>query len=114
MYRRLIAARLRYESRFSIVQVGGPLTTDRIAWLSETIDTKFVVFIRTSHQLAPNYMTTVLEYLRVRTAYLAEPVMYTGGIPNNVAATKIDDAYRYARDTDIFGVAPTPIGSGMR
>ena len=76
------------------------MTTDRIARLSETIDTKLVVFIRASHQLTPNYMTTMLEYLRLRTAYLAEPVVYTGGIPNNGAATKIDDAYRWARDTD--------------
>ncbi|MEV7605604.1 CDP-glycerol glycerophosphotransferase family protein [Paenarthrobacter sp. NPDC089322] len=37
--------------------------------------------------------------------YLAEPVIYTGNLPGNVGATKIDQAYFYARDTDIFGVS---------
>lgn len=105
MYRRLIAARLRYETQFSILQVDEPLTTDRITRLSETIETKYVVFMKESHQLSASYMTTMLEYLRARTVYLAEPVMYTGAIPNNVATTTIDDAYRYAKDADIFGVA---------
>lgn len=104
MYRRLIAAKLRYESQFSILHVEEPLTTQSIAKLCETIEAKYVVFMRTSHQLESSYLTSMLEYLRTRTVYLAEPVIYTGSIPKSVADTKIDDAYHYARDTDIFGV----------
>ncbi len=46
-----------------------------------------------------------MDYLRPRKVYLAEPVLYAGAIPKNVAFTKLDDAYRYARDTDVYGVA---------
>ena len=105
IYRRLLAARLRYESQFTILHVEGTITTEVIARLCGIIESKYVVFMGTSHQLAATYITTMLEYLRSRTVYLAEPVFYNGAIASNVASTKIDDAYRYARDTDVFGVA---------
>src|SRR4029453_10899538 len=104
MYRRLLAARLRYESQFPILHVEETLTTEVIARLCGIIESKYVVFMETSHQLAASYITTMLEYLRTRTVYLGEPVFYNGAIASNVASTKIDDAYRYARDTDVFGV----------
>lgn len=105
MYRRLLAARLRYETQFTILHVEETLTTEVIARLCGIIESKYVVFMETSHQLAASYMTTMLEYLRTRSVYLAEPFVYNGAIASNVASTKIDDAYRYARDTDVFGVA---------
>ncbi|XAZ30782.1 hypothetical protein AAHB34_16825 [Paenarthrobacter ureafaciens] len=105
MYRRLVSARLRLESEFTILHIAEPLTTKSIARLCAEIDSKYVVFMRTSHQLSTNYVTTMLDYLRTRTVYLAEPVVYTGPIPNNVAATKIDQNYHYGRDTDVFGTA---------
>lgn len=105
IYRRLLAARLRYESQFTILHVEETLTTEVIAVLCGIIESKYVVFMGTSHQLAATYITTMLEYLRSRTVYLAEPIFYNGAIASNVAFTKIDDAYRYARDTDVFGIA---------
>ncbi|BCW59945.1 hypothetical protein StoSoilB20_32920 [Arthrobacter sp. StoSoilB20] len=105
MYRRLVSARLRLESEFTILHIAEPLTTASIARLCNEIDSKYVVFMRTSHQLSTNYVTTMLDYLRTRTVYLAEPVIYTGPIPNNVASTKIDQNYHYGRDTDVFGTA---------
>ncbi|WP_159707627.1 CDP-glycerol glycerophosphotransferase family protein [Arthrobacter sp. 18067] len=105
MYRRLIAARLRLESQFAVLHIGEPLTTAVIARLCQEIGSKYVIFMRTSHLLSANYVATLFEYLKTRTVYLAEPVIYTGAIPKNVAGTKIDDAYHYGRDTDVFGSA---------
>ncbi|MGF6836060.1 CDP-glycerol glycerophosphotransferase (TagB/SpsB family) [Paenarthrobacter sp. TE4293] len=105
MYRRLLSARLRLESQFAILHVAEPLTPDVIAGLCRHIASKYVIFMRTSHQLSANYVATLFEYLKSRTVYLAEPVIYTGPIPKNVAGTKLDDAYHYARDTDVFGSA---------
>ncbi|MCP1413470.1 CDP-glycerol glycerophosphotransferase family protein [Paenarthrobacter sp. A20] len=105
MYRRLLAARLRLESQFAILHVEKPLTTAGISQLCEEIESKYVIFMRTSHLLSANYVSTIFEYLRTRTVYLAEPVVYTGAIAKNVAGTKIDEAYLYSRDTDVFGVA---------
>ncbi|NQD87405.1 hypothetical protein HP499_06230 [Paenarthrobacter sp. CM16] len=105
MYRRLIAARLRLESHFAVLHVAETLTTTVIARLCQEIDSKYVIFMRTSHLLSANYVSTLFEYLKSRTVYLAEPVIYTGPIPKNVAGTKLDDAYHYARDTDVFGSA---------
>lgn len=103
-YRRLLAGRLRYESQFSIVHVEDTLTTKAIAALCQSLESKYVVFMKASQQLSPSYMATMLEYLGPRNVYLAEPVAYAGAIASNVPTTKIDDAYRYARDTDIYGV----------
>ncbi|MFK0008712.1 CDP-glycerol glycerophosphotransferase family protein [Paenarthrobacter sp. NPDC090520] len=103
MYRRLVAARLRFDAEFSILQATEPLTTRSIGRLCADITSKYVVFMRTSHQVSANYAATIIGYLRTRTVYLAEPVMYTGRIAGNIAGTAIDDAYHYARDTDIFG-----------
>ncbi|MEO3943487.1 CDP-glycerol glycerophosphotransferase family protein [Paenarthrobacter nicotinovorans] len=105
MYRRLIAARLRLESHFAVLHVAESLTTPVIARLCREIDSKYVIFMRTSHLLSANYVATIFEYLKSRTVYLAEPVIYTGPIPKNVAGTKLDDTYHYARDTDVFGSA---------
>ncbi|MFJ6454119.1 CDP-glycerol glycerophosphotransferase family protein [Paenarthrobacter sp. NPDC091669] len=105
MYRRLIAARLRLESHFAVLHVAESLTTAVISRLCRQIDSKYVIFMRTSHLLSANYVATLFEYLKSRTVYLAEPVMYTGPIPKNAAGTKLDDAYHYARDTDVFGSA---------
>ncbi len=105
MYRRLIAARLRLESHFAVRHMEEPLTTARIAGLCAEIQSKYVIFMRTSHLISANYVATLFEYLRTRTVYLAEPVMYTGAIAKNVAGTTIDDTYQYSRDTDVFGIA---------
>ena len=104
MYRRLVSARLRSEDEFELLHVDEPLTTESISKLCASIDSKYVVFMRTSHQISTSYVSTMLDYLRTRTVYLAEPVIYTGPIANNVAGTKIDQTYHYARDTDVFGV----------
>ena len=103
LYRRLVSARLRRESEFAILHVSSALTTAAIMRLCDEIDSKYVVFMQTSHQISSTYVPTMLDYLRTRTVYLAEPVLYTGAIPNNVAATKIDQGYYYARDSDVFG-----------
>ncbi|MGP0223780.1 CDP-glycerol glycerophosphotransferase family protein [Paenarthrobacter sp. NCHU4564] len=105
LYRRIVAARLRYENLFVLHHVREPLTTGSVARICESIETRYVVFLKASHQVSASYVTTMVEYLRTRSVYLAEPVIYTGALPNNVETTKIDDAYQYARDTDIFGIA---------
>jgi CDP-glycerol glycerophosphotransferase (TagB/SpsB family) len=103
-FRRLLAARLRYESQLRIVHVEETLTTKAITALCDSLESKYVVFMRATQQLSPSYLATMLEYLGPRNIYLAEPVVYAGVIPKIVSATKIEDAYRYARDTDIYGV----------
>jgi CDP-glycerol glycerophosphotransferase (TagB/SpsB family) len=97
-YRRIVGARLRYEALFDVALVDGPLTTARLT-------STYVVFVRESHQIAAGFMPTLLDYLRKRTVYIAEPTVYTGPVPKEVATTKIDDRYHYARDTDLYGVA---------
>lgn len=105
MYRRLVAARLRQEALFEIRHVDGHLTTGGIAEVLDTIESKYVIFMRTSHQISANYVSTMLDYLGTRSVYLAEPVSYTGTIPNSVTDTKTERAYHFSRDTDVFGVA---------
>lgn len=105
MYRRLVAARLRSEELFEIRHVDGHLTTGGIATILDTIESKYVIFMRASHQISTNYVSSMIDYLGGRTVYLSEPVVYTGPIPKNVADTKTERAYHFSRDADVFGVA---------
>lgn len=105
MYRRLISARLESEDLFSIRHVDEPLSTQIISELCSTIGTKYVVFMRSTHEISMNYMASMLEYLNTRTVYLAEPIVYTGSIPDTVKLPRFDHSYYYARDSDIYGIA---------
>ncbi|GAA1731222.1 hypothetical protein GCM10009809_28410 [Isoptericola hypogeus] len=104
-YRRIVGARLRYETLFDVALVDGPLTTARVAELCARLGSTYVVFVRESHQIPAAFLPTLLDYLRKRTVYLAEPTVYTGPVPRDVGATRLDDRYHYARDTDVYGVA---------
>lgn len=104
-YRRILSARLQYESEFGVRVLEGPLTTERISQLCSELTSKYVIFIQTGHQISTNYVKTMLDYLRKRTVYLAEPLVFSGAIPKTLASKKVDQSYFYARDTDIFGVA---------
>lgn len=105
LYRRLLAARLKSEHLFAIQHVSQPLTTADIVELCGSAKSKYVVFLRSSHEVSGNYLTTLLQYLKSRTVYIAEPWSYKGSIPKNVAATSIDNKYFFSRDSDVYGVA---------
>ncbi|RBP62944.1 CDP-glycerol glycerophosphotransferase (TagB/SpsB family) [Brevibacterium sanguinis] len=104
-YRRLMSARLLWESDFTIRVVEEPLTTARLTELCASVDSKYILFIRQTHQVSPAFLPTVLKFLSTKTVYLAEPYKYTGNIPKQIASTSIDRNYHYTRDTDIYGVA---------
>ncbi len=104
-YRRLMAARLRWESEFTVHVIDEPLTTALITELCATVDSKYIVFVRQTHQISATYLPTLLKFLSTRTVYLAEPYKYTGAIPKQIASTSIDRNYHYLRDTDVYGVA---------
>ncbi|WP_309131155.1 CDP-glycerol glycerophosphotransferase family protein [Brevibacterium sp.] len=104
-YRRLMSARLRWESEFTVRVVEEPLTTALITELCATVGSKYIVFVRQTHQITATYLPTLLKFLSSRTVYLAEPFKYTGAIPKQFASTSIDRNYHYTRDTDVYGVA---------
>lgn len=101
-YRRLLAARLKFEDQYEIQVCRQPLSTTTIQEILSTISSKYVIFVRSTHEISPNYLTTVLKYLQNRTVYLAEPVVFTGALPKNVTANA---PAPYVRDTDVFGTA---------
>lgn len=105
VYRRLISARLKYEAHFNLQVTSENLNTSSVRSIVGGLETKYVLFVRDSHKIPTNYVATIIDYLHSRTVYLAEPYMYTAGIPRDVTATKIEQPYFYARDTDIYGVA---------
>ncbi|KWR72178.1 hypothetical protein RN04_07885 [Arthrobacter sp. W1] len=103
IYRQLLAARLRHEGEFSIKPADSDLTTSAIIDLLADIDSKYVVFINDTHLLGTNYLGLILDYLKPRNVYIAEPYMYTATIPKNPTDTKLVQSYYYRRDTDIYG-----------
>jgi CDP-glycerol glycerophosphotransferase (TagB/SpsB family)/precorrin isomerase len=105
IYRRLLAAKLKYETLFQIHHAPHGLSTAQVQELVRGLDSKYVIFLRDSHRIPASYVATMIDYLRTRTVYLAEPTMYNAGIPKDVTKTARDEAYYYGRDTDIYGVA---------
>lgn len=105
MYRRLLAGRLELEEQYSIEFVPERLDTSRIRKLCEGLNSTYVAFMRSSHQISADYVKEIVDRLSAGSTYLAEPYSYLGNIPKNLSATKLDKDYHYARDTDIFGVA---------
>ncbi|PQZ96718.1 hypothetical protein CQ017_16145 [Arthrobacter sp. MYb224] len=105
VYRRLISARLKYEPFFDLQITSENLTTSALRNIVDALETKYVLFVRDTHKIPTNYVATMIDYLRSRTVYMAEPHMYTAGIPKDVTITKVEQAYFYARDADIYGVA---------
>ncbi|MFI2103070.1 CDP-glycerol glycerophosphotransferase family protein [Isoptericola sp. NPDC019693] len=103
-YRRIVAARLRYEKYFAVEVLERPLTTAEVADLCARLDTTYVVFVRESHHVPSAYVPTLVEHLRKRNVYLAEPRIFTGPIPRDVTTVKTDDTAVYGRDADIYGV----------
>lgn len=105
-YRRIVSARLRYEALFDVELVDHALTTEGVAELCARLSSKYVLFVRESHQIPAGYLPAMLDHLNKRTVYLAEPVVFTGPVPKDVGTgtTTIDDRYHYARDTDVYGV----------
>lgn len=105
LYRRLVGARLEAEDQFQILHVSEPLTTASIAQQCRAIESKYVVFVKESHFISRDYVQSLLEHLDENTVYLAEPVVFTGRIPSEVDATRLNGTYHYSRDTDPYGVA---------
>lgn len=66
------------------------------------IDSKYVVFIRSTHEVSATYLSTLLQHLQNRTVYLAEPAIFTGALPKNTTKSAVAP---YARDTDVYGIA---------
>lgn len=103
-YRRLMSARLQWESSFNITVAKSPLTTSRIAEICAARPSKYIVFVKQSHQVSANYLSTIIKHLNSRTVYMAEPFVYSGPIPKKVGKPKNELTYVYDRDTDIYGV----------
>ncbi|MGO2311173.1 MAG: CDP-glycerol glycerophosphotransferase family protein [Brachybacterium tyrofermentans] len=101
-YRRLLSARLKAEGQYAIHVCKDELDTRKLRELCRTLDSKYVVVIRSSHEISATYLPTLLQYLRTRTLYLAEPTVFTGAIPKHVSAKAVAP---YVRDTDIYGIA---------
>lgn len=105
IYRRLVAARLRWESQLQIKIVDSELTTEEIKDLCEERSSRYIVIINQAHQISASYLHSMLKHLQSRTVYLAEPYKYLSSIPSNLANTKLDRAYNYGQDFDIHGIA---------
>lgn len=101
-YRRLLAARLKFEDKYDIRISRTALDTDSIRETLTDITSKYVVFVRSVHEITSDYLPTILKHLQSRTVYLAEPVVFTGAIPKNVSQGAPSP---YTRDTDVFGTA---------
>ncbi|MCU4298296.1 hypothetical protein D3I60_14655 [Brevibacterium permense] len=104
-YRRIMAARLRWEHLFSIDVTEGRLTTTQLREICARRTSKYIVIVDESHEISANYLQTMLTHLQSRTVYLAEPYRYTGTIPKNPATTTLTNSYEYAQDFDLHGVA---------
>lgn len=105
LYRRIVGARLESEDLFEIRHVDQPLTTQDIAALCQTLVSNYVVFVRSTHEISPDYVSSLLTHLAETAVYLAEPVVYTGTIPSEIEPERLGRQYYYSRDTDVFGVA---------
>ncbi|WP_166969662.1 CDP-glycerol glycerophosphotransferase family protein [Brevibacterium atlanticum] len=104
-YRRLIAARLHWDSKFELRIVDHLISTSDVVDICGTISSDYVVFMRHNHQISADYLQTLLKHLNSRTVFLAEPHLFTGAIPKNPSSTRVNSDYHYLRDTDIYGVA---------
>ncbi|APX33075.1 hypothetical protein BH708_10535 [Brachybacterium sp. P6-10-X1] len=101
-YRRLLSARLKFEEQYALRIHPDELDTRTIRALCREIDSTYVVFVRTTHEVSATYLSTLLQHLRTRMVYLAEPTIYTGALPKSIAKTAVSP---YARDTDVYGIA---------
>lgn len=104
-YRRLLAARLKYEALYTIEIRDEELSASDVARLCSRLESQYVVFVRTSHQISADFLSIMITYLRSRNVYLAEPMMYAGAIPKSPDPAKAEAAYHYSRDPDLYGVA---------
>lgn len=105
MYRRLLAGRLTLEDEYSIEFIREEITTTRVREICQRLASKYVIFMRSSHQVSHDYVPTMIGHLAETTTYLAEPYIYLANIPKNISNTKLDTDFHYSRDTDIFGPA---------
>lgn len=105
LYRKLAAARLESEDLFEILFVEEELTTQKIATFCRTLESSYVVFMRSTHEVSANYVRALLNKLEESAVFLAEPVVYTSSIPATVQAKGLGYDYYYSRDTDAFGIA---------
>ncbi|GAA1489408.1 CDP-glycerol glycerophosphotransferase family protein [Brachybacterium sacelli] len=101
-YRRLLNARLKHEDQYALRVHDEELDTASIRALCDEIDSTYVVFVRSTHEVSATYLSTLLQHLQNRTVYLAEPTLFTGALPKNIAKNAVS---AYARDTDVYGIA---------
>lgn len=101
-YRRLLSARLKAEDLYEIRFHQGPIDTPAIHKYSQKLKSRYVVFVRSTHEISSNYLIMLLRYLTERTVYLAEPRLFSGALPGNIATAKTNN---YTRDTDFYGIA---------
>lgn len=105
IYRRLMAARLCWESQFQIQIIDFELTTTQLKEICEERPSKYIVLINQAHQISTDYLQTLLEHLQSTTVYLAEPYKYLSMIPSRVGDTELGRTYNYGQDFDIHGIA---------
>ncbi|GAA1807487.1 CDP-glycerol glycerophosphotransferase family protein [Brevibacterium celere] len=103
-YRRLLAARLQWQDHFNIVVHDKVIRTRDVADLCESSKSRYIVFIRQSHQVSAGFLATLLKYLSKRVVYIAEPLRFNGSIPAKLENIKVDARYHYSRDSDLYGV----------
>lgn len=101
-YRRLLNARLKAEDQYNIHLHDGNLDTTSIHEYSRTIKSKYIFFVRSTHEISSNFLTTLLRHLKNQTLYLAEPIIFSGKIPDRLDTNA---ATTYTRDTDFYGIA---------
>lgn len=104
-YRRLISARLNWESHFQTKVVEAELTTAELKTLCDERPSQYIIIINQTHQISFDYIQRMLQYLQANTVYLAEPYKYSSSIPANVRNTSLNLAYNYTQDIDLHGIA---------
>ncbi|MFW0169899.1 CDP-glycerol glycerophosphotransferase family protein [Rothia sp. P4278] len=105
IYRYIMRASLLWENSYSIEVVDQQLDVHRLRELVQSLDSKYVIFMDSSHIIRPDYLEKMLEYLNQNSVFLAEPKIYTGALPQTDIIKENDLDYYYSRDTDIFGIA---------
>lgn len=105
IYRYIMRASLLWENSYSIKVVDQRLDVQQLRELVHSLDSKYVIFMESSHIIRPDYLEKMLEYLSKNSVFLAEPKIYTGALPKTDSIKENDLDYYYSRDTGIFGVA---------
>lgn len=72
-YRRLLNARLKAEDQYNIHLHDGNLDTTSIHEYSRTIKSKYIFFVRSTHEISSNFLATLLRHLKIKPSTLPNP-----------------------------------------